>query len=53
MFARQAAKFSAWKANKVELQTKDGRKILVALDAFTAEDAAILRKLIRDSRVKK
>lgn len=47
------AKFLSWKNGKIELQIKDGKKILVAIDAFTDDDATELRKLVRESRKKK
>ena len=46
------AKFLSWKSGKVELQKKDGKKLLVALDGFTADDATKLRKLIKEFRSK-
>lgn len=44
------AKFTGWKSNKVELETRVGKKILVDLSAFVDDDAEVLRKLVREFR---
>jgi hypothetical protein len=47
------AKFIKFKDNKVELLTKDGRKLSLALSVFTNESLAVIRKIINAERVKK
>lgn len=42
------AKLVGWKASKVELETKEGKRIFVELNAFTAEDGIKLRKMIQE-----
>lgn len=44
------AKFVGFSKGKVELLTKDGRSLKLALSVFTDSDAAALRKLIRAAR---
>jgi hypothetical protein len=47
------AKFIAFKNNKVELLTKDGRTLKLGFEVFADESATELRKLVREYRAKK
>ena len=47
------AKFVSWSLGKVELLTKDGRKLTVPVSSFTDEDAEKLRQLNLAARAKK
>jgi hypothetical protein len=47
------AKFIDWRSGKVELLTKDGRKLSVPVSALTDDDAEKARELNRQMRAKK